>query len=870
MSGDSAAQLLPDPATSRAVLIGGGRYNHLPELAPVHNNVAGLAAILRDPDVWGLPTDRCSVVLNPATTDHLIVPIKKAAEEATDTLLVYYAGHGLADTSGELHLAVQGSDQAKPYTQVVYKWFREPVRNSPARRRIVILDCCFSGLAIDPMGDKTAYAVQAQIDGSFLLTATPHNREALAPADQRYTAFTNELVSLLEEGLAGGARHLSLNQISNQIRARLNAKSLPVPQTSDRNNLGEQTCFRNKAYIAGGAGTIANPALIDAESREASRRVHSICVRESADFLRRERLAAHDSLYVERPVDRRIGMAIEELNPVKLRRTKRTSKRGNGRRPGEVTSRAVPPQAIVLSDGPGSGKTMLAVQLTKARTRWGAVPIAATDLAAERLRNLTASLGPDMGLGSLLQAKIPIVLAVDALERCDHRHQKHVIDLFKAVSELNERARREGLLAFPLLILFTLRDQVRDRWLTVFEGRNVIEIRGQITRFTREERDLALERYAAAYDYELCGELPAESADKLDLPLHLRILSETHQFGGETDAKSALGKHILSDYVTRKSESIVAMTTGVDLEQVRQALVSLATQLISHPTIGVGEVRGALGGDRRGGISREDSESLLRALIDERILEQVGHDLKFRQPGILEYLVADASVRDLVESGGRKSLEDLTATVADTSPASAAAVRADVEEIARAKSSDARSAVRAHYRRSAAYTGSRLSTLRFEIGAGARTSKRDLDSIYGSLAALADKDAWDAFFVVVAVANRQPAELILRAFVGAWDANGRRADRWKLLEKLRERGLLYRAESVDRVLGSRSPRDWETLLGSLAQEPKRERERTLAWLSGRTTRPLKALTGTGPSWRQVNGLLDLLNEGEDYVSGQIW
>lgn len=102
---------LPDTGRSRAVLVGVGRYQVLGDLGSVHNNLPALARSLRDERLWGLPLGNCVVVEDPAWATDVLDPIAQAAREATDTLLLYYAGHGLVDPRrGELHLALVGSD----------------------------------------------------------------------------------------------------------------------------------------------------------------------------------------------------------------------------------------------------------------------------------------------------------------------------------------------------------------------------------------------------------------------------------------------------------------------------------------------------------------------------------------------------------------------------------------------------------------------------------------------------------------------------------------------------------------------------------------------------------------------------------------
>ena len=86
---------LPDVHHSRSVLIGISRYRFLGQLDAVHNNLSNLSKVLQDKQIWGLPPGNCVVVEDPLSATEALDPIAAAAHDATDTLLVYYAGHGL-------------------------------------------------------------------------------------------------------------------------------------------------------------------------------------------------------------------------------------------------------------------------------------------------------------------------------------------------------------------------------------------------------------------------------------------------------------------------------------------------------------------------------------------------------------------------------------------------------------------------------------------------------------------------------------------------------------------------------------------------------------------------------------------------------
>jgi hypothetical protein len=65
------------------------------------------------------------------------------------------------------------------------------VQDSPAANRVLILDCCFSGRAIEAMTEPNSIvAGQIDITGVYTLTSASANQPANAPAGEKYTVFT--------------------------------------------------------------------------------------------------------------------------------------------------------------------------------------------------------------------------------------------------------------------------------------------------------------------------------------------------------------------------------------------------------------------------------------------------------------------------------------------------------------------------------------------------------------------------------------------------------------------------------------------------------------------------------------------------------
>jgi hypothetical protein len=230
---------LPDPARSRAVLIGVSRYHRLPSIAAAGSDVTDLAALLRQPEVWGLPAGHCTVVENPRSAADLLDPIHDAAMVAEDALLVYFVGHGLLAENTELYLALPDGTQERLHHAVGFAEVRRQVVTTAAhcRAKVVILDCCFSGRAMSGFLSGTRqFADQTVVEGAYLLTATAETVPALAPPGERHTAFTGALLDTLRDGVPGGPELLDMDTLHARVTQDLRARDRPVPQRRSRND----------------------------------------------------------------------------------------------------------------------------------------------------------------------------------------------------------------------------------------------------------------------------------------------------------------------------------------------------------------------------------------------------------------------------------------------------------------------------------------------------------------------------------------------------------------------------------------------------------------------------------------------------------
>ncbi|MGW4369818.1 caspase, EACC1-associated type [Nocardia takedensis] len=183
-------------------MIGVADYTRLPKIESATTNVTDLAQVLTATEGGGFAPEYCAVLPDPDRLDHVGDTVARAAREATDVLFVYYAGHGLLDRRLAFHLTLTGSDPDRvEWSALPFDLLREEIRHSPARARILILDCCFSARAFDGAMSDVPGALTSQVDfeGTCTIVSSAANQLSFAPVGNRNTAFTAALLAAAKE-----------------------------------------------------------------------------------------------------------------------------------------------------------------------------------------------------------------------------------------------------------------------------------------------------------------------------------------------------------------------------------------------------------------------------------------------------------------------------------------------------------------------------------------------------------------------------------------------------------------------------------------------------------------------------------------------
>ncbi|MFJ2647492.1 caspase domain-containing protein [Streptomyces sp. NPDC087420] len=247
---------LPDPEISNppthlprwkegaAVLVGTSQYAYLNDVPSIANNLAALNEVLARG--LGILEKNIYRVENPesaAAVHDAIEEARLAIDPVSGGLIVYYAGHGWMDPFGRLLLGLVGSDQRKSWSALPFATIREQLADSQVAARIVVLDACYSGAALDLLSGGVQGSLA--VEGSYVMTSSDNANTSLAPADGEYTSFTGEIIKALSEGIPNAGETIEIDDLFRHVRGVFEQRGWPLPDRQIRTNGGKLPLMTN-------------------------------------------------------------------------------------------------------------------------------------------------------------------------------------------------------------------------------------------------------------------------------------------------------------------------------------------------------------------------------------------------------------------------------------------------------------------------------------------------------------------------------------------------------------------------------------------------------------------------------------------------
>jgi hypothetical protein len=209
-----------------AFLVGNDTFPNDPSIPPLRfprNDAKELGEILADQETCGFET---KLYLNEPSYK-ILEDLDHISGQLTtdDTLLFYYSGHGKL-RGNELCLVSTNtrSDRLKA-TSIKAQEVLGYLRESFARRRVLILDCCHSGVVTN---DFKGEDLQSTLDalshsfGTYILSASTAIQLAEEREQDGHGIFTKALIDCLREG---GKESITISDLYNYAFARLISES---------------------------------------------------------------------------------------------------------------------------------------------------------------------------------------------------------------------------------------------------------------------------------------------------------------------------------------------------------------------------------------------------------------------------------------------------------------------------------------------------------------------------------------------------------------------------------------------------------------------------------------------------------------------
>lgn len=170
-----------------------------------------------------------------------------------DTIIIYLSGHGIV-SSNDFKLYFPAKDTLSKFIEdegISIDSLKSRLRSSSASSKILVLDCCFSGRAIDGTMSSNLVSqtittnVLESVSGTYIMTSACQDKPALFDSnnDKVPTNFTNQFIETIKDGINNKKENLEIGDIFNTIKSK--TKKGPTPQASSLNEADKIPLGRN-------------------------------------------------------------------------------------------------------------------------------------------------------------------------------------------------------------------------------------------------------------------------------------------------------------------------------------------------------------------------------------------------------------------------------------------------------------------------------------------------------------------------------------------------------------------------------------------------------------------------------------------------
>ncbi len=215
-------------AEKYALLIGNNCYQdpNIRDLTKPANDVKELARLLTAPNIGGFAEANVQQLIDKdyATVQKEIARFFKIQCKREDVVLFFYAGHGLQDSKGELHLAVKDTEEKLLEGTAISTTFIANQMGNCRAKQLIILDCCNSGAFPNNQ-------VSSSVANFVVLTASDSLEYAWETGDSPNSVFTHHLIQGLQTGQADLDKdgQITVDELLEYVKQQIaNPKQNPI------------------------------------------------------------------------------------------------------------------------------------------------------------------------------------------------------------------------------------------------------------------------------------------------------------------------------------------------------------------------------------------------------------------------------------------------------------------------------------------------------------------------------------------------------------------------------------------------------------------------------------------------------------------
>jgi hypothetical protein len=219
-----------------ALLVGVSNYppglNALP--SAIRDGEA-MQTVLQSPEIGKF--DEANLITDPNTLQmQEAIETLFSGRKKDDLVVLFFSGHGIKDNSGKLYLATSITKKTErgelvKSTAVPASFIHDIMKDSRCKRKVVILDCCFSGAFAHGLSakDDGAIDIKSQLggEGCAILTSSTSLQYSFEQQGADLSIYTRYLLEGMETGAAdlGNDGYISVDELHEYAQSKVHEES---------------------------------------------------------------------------------------------------------------------------------------------------------------------------------------------------------------------------------------------------------------------------------------------------------------------------------------------------------------------------------------------------------------------------------------------------------------------------------------------------------------------------------------------------------------------------------------------------------------------------------------------------------------------